>query len=245
MNNPLLILSYVSNGGFNNAWLLMIVIGLISLVVQWRFKSKFKQYAEIGLSSGLSGAEVAQRMLRDHGITNVQVISVEGQLTDHYNPENRTVNLSQDVYYSRSVAAAAVAAHECGHAVQHAKAYSWLTFRSAMVPVVQTASTLVQWTLMIGIMLLFFSNNTTVLFIGVIALGIVTAFSFITLPVEFDASNRALSWLNNNYSIMQTRQEHDEAKDALWWAAMTYVVAALGSLATLLYYVQLLNSRRD
>jgi Zn-dependent membrane protease YugP len=245
MINPLLILSYVSNGGFNNAWLLMIVIGLISLVVQWRFKSKFKQYAEIGLSSGLSGAEVAQRMLRDHGIANVQVISVEGQLTDHYNPENRTVNLSQDVYYSRSVAAAAVAAHECGHAVQHAKAYSWLTFRSAMVPVVQTASTLVQWTLMIGVMLLFFSNNTTVLFIGVIALGIVTAFSFITLPVEFDASNRALAWLNNNYSIMQTRQEHDEAKDALWWAAMTYVVAALGSLATLLYYVQLLNSRRD
>jgi Zn-dependent membrane protease YugP len=245
MNNPLLILSYVSNGGFNNAWLLMIVIGLISLVVQWRFKSKFKQYAEIGLSSGLSGAEVAQLMLRDHGITNVQVISVEGQLTDHYNPENHTVNLSPDVYHSRSVAAAAVAAHECGHAVQHARAYGWLTFRSAMVPVVQTASTLVQWTLMIGVMLLFFSNNTTVLFIGVIALAIVTAFSFITLPVEFDASNRALAWLSNNYSVMQTRQEHDEAKDALWWAAMTYVVAALGSLATLLYYLQLLNSRRN
>jgi Zn-dependent membrane protease YugP len=245
MNNPLLILSYVSNGGFNNAWLLMIVIGLISLVVQWRFKSKFKQYAEIGLLSGLSGAEVAQLMLRDHGITNVQVISVEGQLTDHYNPENHTVNLSPDVYHSRSVAAAAVAAHECGHAVQHARAYGWLTFRSAMVPVVQTASTLVQWTLMIGVMLLFFSNNTTVLFIGVIALAVVTAFSFITLPVEFDASNRALAWLSNNYSVMQTRQEHDEAKDALWWAAMTYVVAALGSLATLLYYLQLLNSRRN
>jgi len=245
MNNPLLILSYVSNGGFNNAWLLMIVIGLISLAVQWRFKSKFKQYAEIGLSSGLSGAEVAKRMLRDYGISNVQVISVEGQLTDHYNPENRTVNLSPDVYHSRSVAAAAVAAHECGHAVQHAKAYGWLTFRSAMVPVVQTASTLVQWTLMIGVMLLFFSNSPTILFIGVIALAIVTAFSFITLPVEFDASNRALAWLNNNYSVMQTRQEHDEAKDALWWAAMTYVVAALGSLATLLYYLQLLNSRRN
>ena len=245
MNNPLLILNYVSTGGFNSAWLLMIGIGLVSLVVQWRFKSKFKQYAEIGLSSGLSGAEVAQRMLRDYGIADVQVISVEGQLTDHYNPENRTVNLSPDVYHSRSVAAAAVAAHECGHAVQHAKAYGWLTFRSAMVPVVQTASTLVQWTLMIGVMLLFFSNNTTVLFIGVIALAIVTAFSFITLPVEFDASNRALAWLNNNYSVMQTRQEHDEAKDALWWAAMTYVVAALGSLATLLYYFQLLNSRRD
>lgn len=245
MNNIPLILNYVSTGGFNSAWLLMIGIGLVSLVVQWRFKSKFKQYAEIGLSSGLSGAEVAQRMLRDYGISNVQVISVEGQLTDHYNPENRTVNLSPDVYHSRSVAAAAVAAHECGHAVQHAKAYGWLTFRSAMVPVVQTASTLVQWTLMIGVMLLFFSNNTTVLFIGVIALAIVTAFSFVTLPVEFDASNRALAWLNNNYSVMQTRQEHDEAKDALWWAAMTYVVAALGSLATLLYYFQLLNSRRN
>jgi Zn-dependent membrane protease YugP len=245
MNNIPLILNYVSTGGFNSAWLLMIGIGLVSLVVQWRFKSKFKQYAEIGLSSGLSGAEVAQRMLRDYGISNVQVISVEGQLTDHYNPENRTVNLSPDVYHSRSVAAAAVAAHECGHAVQHAKAYGWLTFRSAMVPVVQTASTLVQWTLMIGVMLLFFSNNTTVLFIGVIALAIVTAFSFITLPVEFDASNRALAWLNNNYSVMQTRQEHDEAKDALWWAAMTYVVAALGSLATLLYYFQLFNSRRN
>jgi len=245
MNDIPLILNYVSTGGFNSAWLLMIGIGLVSLVVQWRFKSKFKQYAEIGLSSGLSGAEVAQRMLSDYGISNVQVISVEGQLTDHYNPENRTVNLSPDVYHSRSVAAAAVAAHECGHAVQHAKAYGWLTFRSAMVPVVQTASTLVQWTLMIGVMLLFFSNNTTVLFIGVIALAIVTAFSFVTLPVEFDASNRALAWLNNNYSVMQTRQEHDEAKDALWWAAMTYVVAALGSLATLLYYFQLLNSRRN
>ena len=245
MNNILMILGYVGGGGFNSAWLLMIGIALVSFVVQWRFKSKFKQYAEIGLSSGLSGAEVAQRMLRDYGISNVQVISVEGQLTDHYNPENRTVNLSPDVYHSRSVAAAAVAAHECGHAVQHAKAYSWLTFRSAMVPVVQTASTLVQWTLMIGVMLLFFSHSPTVLFIGVIALGIITAFSFVTLPVEFDASRRALAWLDNNYSVMQTRQEHDEAKDALWWAAMTYVVAALGSLATLLYYLQLLNSRRD
>jgi Zn-dependent membrane protease YugP len=239
------ILGYVGGGGINSGWLLMIAIGLISLVVQWRFKSKFKEYAEIGLASGLSGAEIAQRMLRDHGISNVQVISVEGELTDHYNPENRTVNLSPDVYHSRSVAAAAVAAHECGHAVQHAKAYSWLTFRSAMVPIVSTASTLTQWMLMIGVMLLIFSGNPLVLFIGVVALGIVTFFSFVTLPVEFDASRRALAWLDNNHSVMQTRQEHDDAKDALWWAAMTYVVAALGSLATLLYYVQLLNSRRD
>jgi hypothetical protein len=244
MIHLLFLLGYVG-GGFNSAWLLMIFVGLISLAVQWRFKSKFKKYSEIGLSSGLSGAEIAQRMLRDHGITNVQVISVEGQLTDHYNPENRTVNLSPDVYHSRSVAAAAVAAHECGHAVQHAKAYSWLTFRSAMVPIVSTASTLTQWTLMIGVMLLIFSGNSLVLFVGVVALAIVTAFSFVTLPVEFDASRRALAWLDNNHSVMQTRQEHDEAKDALWWAAMTYVVAALGALATLLYYVQLLNSRRD
>jgi len=245
MITSLFIPGYVGGGGMNSGWLLMIAIGLISLVVQWRFKSKFKQYAEIGLASGLSGAEIAQRMLRDYGISNVQVISVEGELTDHYNPENRTVNLSPDVYHSRSVAAAAVAAHECGHAVQHAKAYSWLTFRSAMVPIVSTASTLTQWTLMIGVMLLIFSGNPLVLLIGVVALGIVTFFSFITLPVEFDASRRALAWLDNNHSVMQTRREHNEAKDALWWAAMTYVVAALGSLATLLYYVQLLNSRRD
>jgi len=243
MDNLLLIIAQVS--GFNSGWLLMIVVALVSFVVQWRFKSKFKEYSEISLSSGLSGAEVTQRMLRDHGINDVQVISVDGQLTDHYNPENRTVNLSDDVYHSRSVAAAAVAAHECGHAVQHAKAYSWLKFRSAMVPIVQTASTLTQWTLMIGVMLLIFSGNTLVLFIGVLALAVVTTFSFVTLPVEFDASRRALAWLDNNHSIMQTRKEHDEAKDALWWAAMTYVVAALSALATLLYYVQLLNSRRD
>ncbi len=243
MDNLLLIIAQV--GGLSSGWLLMILIALISFGVQWRFRSKFKEYSEISLSSGLSGAEVAQRMLRDHGINDVQVISVEGQLTDHYNPDNRTVNLSDDVYHSRSVAAAAVAAHECGHAVQHAKSYSWLRFRSAMVPIVQTASTLTQWTLMIGVILLVFSGNTLVLLIGVLALAVVTAFSFITLPVEFDASRRALAWLDNNHSIMQTRQEHDEAKDALWWAAMTYVVAALSSLATLLYYVQLLNSRRN
>lgn len=245
MNHLLIILNYIGPGGLNSGWLLMIAIAIISMIVQWRFRSKFKEYSEIPLSSRMSGAEVAELMLRDHGITNVQVISVEGQLTDHYNPENRTVNLSPDVYHSRSVAAAAVAAHECGHAIQHAKSYSWLSFRSAMVPIVQTASTMVQWTLMIGVMLLFFSNSPTVLFIGVIALGVVTAFSFVTLPVEFDASRRALAWLDNNYNVMQTKQEHTEAKDALWWAAMTYVVAALSSLATLLYYVQMLNSRRD
>ena len=227
-----------------SAWLLMIIIFIVSLIVQWRFKSKFKQYAEIGLASGMSGQEVAERMLRDNGIYDVQVISVEGQLTDHYNPENKTVNLSADVFYSRSVASAAVAAHECGHAVQHARAYSWLNLRSTLVPVTNVASTIVQVTLFIGVMLLAFAHNPVVLLIGVAGLAIITLFAFITLPVEFDASNRALAWLNNNYTVMQTSEEHKQAKDALWWAAMTYVVAALGSLATLLYYASMLN-RRD
>ena len=231
--------------GYNSAWLLMIVVTVVSFIVQWRFKSKFSHYAEIGLLSGLTGQEVAERMLKDNNIDDVQVISVEGELTDHYNPANKTVNLSPDVYYSRSVAAAAVAAHECGHAVQHAKAYSWLSLRSALVPVINVASTLTQWTLFIGVMLLFFTHNPFVLAIGVAALALVTLFSFITLPVEFDASRRALLWLNNNYNVMQTREEHDQAKDALWWAAMTYVVAALGSLATLLYYASFLFNRRN
>lgn len=226
-----------------SAWLLMIIIFIVSLIVQWRFKSKFKQYSEIGLQSGMSGQEVAERMLRDNGIYDVQVISVEGQLTDHYNPENKTVNLSPDVFYSRSVASAAVAAHECGHAVQHAQAYSWLNLRSTLVPVTNVASTIVQFTLFIGVMLLAFAHNPLVLAIGVAGLAVVTIFAFITLPVEFDASNRALAWLNNNYTVMQTSEEHQQAKDALWWAAMTYVVAALGSLATLLYYASMLNRR--
>ena len=242
MDHLSFILGYISYG---SAWLLMIVITVVSLIVQWRFKSKFKQYAEIGLSSGLSGKEVAERMLRDNGIYDVQVISVDGQLTDHYNPEDKTVNLSPDVYYSRSVASAAVAAHECGHAVQHARAYGWLTLRSTLVPVINVASTLVQWTLFIGVMLLFFAHNPYILAVGVAALALVTLFSFITLPVEFDASQRALAWLNNNYSIMQTNEEHEQAKDALWWAAMTYVVAALSALATLVYYASMLMNRRN
>lgn len=225
--------------------ILMIVIAVISFAVQWRFKSKFKQFSEMPLASGMSGKDVAEKMLRDNGIPNVQIISVEGQLSDHYNPADRTVNLSPEVYNGRSVAAAAVAAHECGHAVQHAKAYSWLKFRSAVVPAVSVASKITQWALMIGVMLLIFSGNITVLAIGVIALAVVTLFAFITLPVEFDASNRALAWLQSNRGIMQTSVEHDQAKDALWWAAMTYVVAALGSLAALVYYASMLMGRRE
>ena len=226
--------------------ILFIIILIASFGVQWRFKSKFKKYSEIALSSGLSGAEVAKQMLNDHGISDVEIISVDGQLTDHYNPADRTVNLSPDVYHGRSITAAAVAAHECGHAVQHAKAYSWLQLRSSLVPVVGVASKLVQWVLIIGVVMLMFSGNTIVLAVGVGALAIVTLFSFVTLPVEFDASRRALAWLSTSSSgVMQSNLEHEQAKDALWWAAMTYVVAALSSLATLLYYASMLFGRRD
>lgn len=226
--------------------ILFIGIAIISFLVQWRFKNKFKKYSEMPLSSGMSGAQIAEKMLHDNGVFDVEIISVDGQLTDHYNPADRTVNLSPDVYHGRSIAAAAVAAHECGHAVQHAKAYSWLQFRSAMVPIVSIASNLVQWVLIIGVMLYAFGSNPYVLAIGVGALAITTIFSFITLPVEFDASKRALVWLQTNKGIMQTSVENDQAKDALWWAAMTYVVAALSSLATLLYYAMMLfGGRRD
>lgn len=226
--------------------ILIIPVLLLSMFVQWRFRNKFAKYAEMQLNSALSGKEVAERMLHDNGIYDVNVLSLEGQLTDHYNPETRTVNLSTDVYYGRSVAAAAVAAHECGHAVQHEKAYSWLQFRSSMVPIVSISSNLLQWVLLLGIMLMVFSGSPIVLAIGVIGLALVTIFSFITLPVEFDASKRALIWLKNNRGVMQTDEENVQAKDALWWAAMTYVVAALGALANLLYYASMLfGGRRD
>ena len=225
--------------------MLMIVIAVVSFAVQWRFKSKFKKYSEMPLASGISGKDVAEKMLNDNGIYDVKIISAEGQLSDHYNPANRTVNLSPEVYHGRSVAAAAVAAHECGHAVQHAKAYTWLKFRSAVVPAVNLASKITQWALMIGVLLLIFSGDITVLGIGVLALAVVTLFAFITLPVEFDASNRAIAWLQNTQGVMQTTEENSQAKDALWWAAMTYVVAALGSLATLVYYASMLMGRRE
>lgn len=224
-------------------FILIIPILILSMFVQWRFRNKFSKYAEMQLSSGLSGREVAERMLQDNGIYDVKVMSTEGQLTDHYNPTDRTVNLSTDVYYSRSVAAATVAAHECGHAVQHAKSYSWLNLRSTMVPVVSISSNLLQWVLLIGILLISFTGNPIVLAIGVVGLALITIFSVITLPVEFDASNRALAWLKNNAGVMQTDEENNQAKDALWWAAMTYVVAAIGALANLLYYASVLFGR--
>jgi Zn-dependent membrane protease YugP len=222
-------------------YLIVILTMLASWLVSWRLKSKFREYSQIGLASNLSGKEIAERMLRDNGIYDVRVVSVEGSLTDHYNPADKTVNLSPEVYHGRSAAAAAVSAHECGHAVQHATAYSMLKFRSAMVPALSITSRYLQWVLLAGILLI----NTTLipLTIGVALFALTTLFSFITLPVEFDASRRALAWIDRKGVV--TSQEHAMAKDALWWAAMTYVVAALGSLATLLYYASILMGRRD
>jgi len=220
--------------------ILILVIMGASWAVGAMLKSKFQKYSQVPTGSGLSGKEIAEKMLRDNNISGVQVISVPGQLTDHYNPLKKTVNLSPEVYHGRSVAAAAVAAHECGHAVQHAQAYLWLQMRSTLVPVVNVSSKWMQWVLLAGILLL--QVSVIPLTIGVALFAMTTLFSFITLPVEFDASHRALVWLES--TKMTNRQEHDQAKDALKWAAMTYVVAALASLATLLYYLSMLNRRR-
>ena len=225
----------------NGIYLIMILLMVSGWLIQMRLKSKFKQYSETPIGSGLSGKEVAEKMLRDHNIGDVKIISVEGQLTDHYNPMNKTVNLSPDVYHGRNAAAAAVAAHECGHAVHHAHAYAWLNMRSALVPVVNVSSRWMTWILIAGI--LFIQTFPQLLLIGIVMFALTTLFSFITLPVEFDASRRALAWLDN--SRVTSNLEHRQSKDALWWAAMTYVVAALGSLATLMYYVMIYMGRRD
>lgn len=222
-----------------------VIIGLIfivSMYVSNKLKSKFKKYSEVHLQNGMSGKEIAEKMLRDSGISDVKVISTPGMLTDHYNPQNKTVNLSESVYTQRNAAAAAVAAHECGHAVQHAKAYSWLELRSQLVPVVSVASRYSQWVIMGGLLLMAFTAmGSTVLLIGIIFFGMGTLFSFITLPVEYDASKRALVWLETEN--MLSPQEHDAAEDSLKWAARTYVVAAVGSLATLMYFVNIYLGR--
>lgn len=220
-------------------WIIFGVTALLSFLIQSRLKSKFKKYSKIPV--GLTGRDVAYKMLQDNGLTDVKVTCTPGQLTDHYNPMNKTVNLSEDVYHSASVAAAAVAAHECGHAVQHATAYAPLQMRSKLVPVVSFASNWVQWVLLAGI--IFMESFPQLLLIGIVLFGLTTLFSIITLPVEINASQRALAWLSNagitNYST------YEPAKDALKTAAYTYVVAALGSLATLLYYVMIYMGRRD
>ena len=218
------------------------LIFLVSIIVSQTLKSKFKKYSKVHLQNGMSGKEIAEKMLADHGIRDVQVISTPGQLTDHYNPAKKTVNLSEAVYMQRNAAAAAVAAHEVGHAVQHAQAYSWLQMRSKMVPVVSVASQYSQWVILGG---LFLAAGTafgnTLLLIGIILYGLGTLFSFITLPVEYDASKRALAWMTNKHMLSQ--QEMAGAKDSLKWAARTYVVAAVGSLATLLYFIMVYMGR--
>ena len=215
-------------------------IMLVSWLVGARLKSKFEHYSKLQLQNGMSGREIAEKMLADNGIRDVRVISVEGQLTDHYNPADKTVNLSEGVYNQRNAAAAAVAAHECGHAVQHATAYSWLEMRSKLVPVVSVASNYVQWILIAGILMM--KTFPQLLLVGIVIFAATTIFTIVTLPVEYDASNRALAWLENKN--MLTREEHAGAKDALNWAARTYVVAAIGSIATLLYYISIYNNRR-
>jgi Zn-dependent membrane protease YugP len=216
----------------------------ISMLVSYVLKSRFTKYSRVPLSSGLSGREIAEKMLRENGIYDVKVTSVDGFLSDHYNPANKTVNLSPDVYNGTSVAAAAVAAHECGHAVQHAQAYAPLTLRSKLVPAVQFSSMLVNWVLLIGIIMAY-SGNTTVLLIGIILMAVTVLFTLITLPVEFDASNRALAWLQHTNVTNTT--EYPQAKDALKWAATTYVVAALAAVVTLIQYIMLFMNmqRRD
>jgi hypothetical protein len=219
----------------------LIFVG-ISMLVSGILKSRFAAFSKIPLSSRLSGKEIAEKMLRESGIYDVQVISVPGTLTDHYNPANKTINLSTDVYGSYSVAAAAVAAHETGHAIQHATAYAWLALRSKLVPAVQVSSSLVNWVLLIGIVMAS-SGNSTLLLVGIILFALTVVFSLITLPVEFDASRRALAWLQK--TNVTNAEEYPKAKNALTWAAMTYVVAALAAVVTLLQYVMVFLGARD
>ncbi|UOQ54187.1 zinc metallopeptidase [Hymenobacter cellulosivorans] len=222
-------------------YFLIIAAMIVSWIIQWRLRSKMNTYGQIGLQSGLSGRQIAELMLADHNITDVRVISTEGRLTDHYNPTDKTVNLSEAVYGERSAAAAAIAAHECGHAVQHATAYSMLQFRSAMVPALSSVSRFMPFILLAGVLMI--RTSLIPLGVGIALFSLTTLFSFVTLPVEFDASRRALAWIDERGIV--TAKEHAMAKDALWWAAMTYVVAALSSLATLLYYVSIFMGSRD
>jgi Zn-dependent membrane protease YugP len=215
----------------------------VSMLVSMILKGKLKSYSQLPLSNGLTGKRVAEKMLRENGIYDVQVVSADGFLSDHYNPATHTVNLSSDVYNGSNVAAAAVAAHECGHAVQHANAYNWLMLRSRLVPVVQFSSTLVQWILFVGVIMAISGRSPIVLLIGIILMGMTVLFSLITLPVEFDASRRALAWLNQ--TNVTNAEEYPKAKDALKWAALTYVVAALAAVVTLAQYIMIYMGSRN
>jgi uncharacterized protein len=216
------------------------VFMLASWLVSHQLKSRFKKYSLLPMNNGYTGRDVAEKMLRENGIIDVKIMSVAGELTDHYNPVNKTVNLSRDVYFGNNIAAGAVSAHECGHAIQHANAYSWLRMRSYLVPVVSFASNWIQWILLGGVLLI--NTFPQLLLAGIVLFALTTAFSFITLPVEINASKRALAWLQT--TNVTSYSTHLKAQDALKWAAYTYVVAALGSLATLLYYIMIYLGRR-
>ena len=222
-----------------NIWIILIGVMILSLIVQSMLQSRFNKYSQEPTADGLTGADVARLMLKDHGIYDVQVVPTDGRLTDHYNPKTKTIALSEEVYSSNSIAAAAVAAHECGHAVQHAYSYGPLSMRSALVPVVSFASNIVQWVLLAGV--IFINTFPGLLWVGIILFASTTLFSFITLPVEINASMRAISWLSN--TGVTDSQTRPMAIDALKWAAYTYVIAALGSLATLLYYIGIARGR--
>lgn len=229
-------------GGISPLYLLIIGVTLaVSMLISGMLKRRFSQYSQIPIP--LTGAEVAERMLRENGIRDVQVISVPGQLTDHYDPIKRTVNLSEPVYHMNSVAAAAVAAHECGHAIQHKEAYAWLTFRSKMVPAVQFSTNILNYIMILGFIGVGFMSSPTLLWVWIGLFAVTTLFSIVTLPVEFDASRRALAYLDR--SGISSSMEHEKARNALFWAAMTYVAAAVGSVAQLLYFLMIALNRRD
>ena len=227
----------------SEAFYLTIIIAVVGMLVQARLKSVFNKYSNVAISNGMTGAEIAEKMLRDHNIHNVRVTHVRGELTDHYNPATHTVNLSDAVYSSRSIAAAAVACHECGHAIQHAKGYAPLQLRSALVPVVSFSSRMAQWIIILGLIMMSVSGSATVCWIGVGMIAMSAIFSIVTLPVEYNASDRALEWLEASRTLRV--DEMDGAKISLRWAARTYLVAALSAIASLLYYIALINNRRD
>jgi hypothetical protein len=230
--------TYLNNGLY---WIIFIVFMLLSWIVSARLKSKFRKYSKVPIASGMTGRDVAEKMLRDNGISDVTVHSVQGELSDHYNPLKKTINLSHDVFAGASVAAAAVAAHETGHAIQHAQAYSWLNMRSKLTPVVSFASNWIQWVLIAGLFLV--KSRPEILLVGIVLFAVTTLFSVITLPVEVNASKRALAWLSN--AGITYSGTHDKAEEALKWAAYTYVIAALGSLASLIYYIMIFLGARN
>ena len=227
------------NMSYGLIWIIMGLVMVLSFVVQNMLKSRFNKYSRVPVSNGMTGAEIARKMLADNGITDVQVTAVQGQLTDHYNPQTKTVNLSESVYNQRNVAAAAVAAHECGHVIQHATGYAPLKLRSAMVPVVSFSNNIVQWVLLLGVLIV--QITPALLWVGIALFALSTLFSFVTLPVEINASHRAVQWLEN--AGITNYETRPMAIDALKWAAYTYVIAAIGSLATLIYYISMANRR--